>query len=232
MARITAIMQRKGGVGKSTATAGLAGEFAERAKSVLILDCDRNNTFKFWLNSPWIPPEIKVATIGDSTQLRSAIETQKMKFDEILIDLPAGGSEIMVNAAACADVICVPFRAAPLDVNEAIATRETCLLIAHELRRPPMFIVCLPMMLTMMQWNERITRDAVERLHSVPDLVATHGTTERTAYKRMFDPKDGGSTLYTMPDTVTNVASTRDQMARIVTDIEQKYERHRALIHV
>ena len=229
---VRTIASLKGGVGKTTLTAAMAGELAERGKRVLILDCDANLPFQLWQNSEFVPREIDIAPISNSRDLLRAIALGKQEFDEILVDLPAGGSQLMVNAVAHSDVVCVPFRAAFLDVKEAIATRHVCFDISREFRKAPAFVVCVPMALTGLRLRERITREAVELLHSDPDLVATSGTTDRTAYRQLFNPETGGATLYTLPDTVTNIASSRAQIALLVSHIDDLRRRHQKIFGI
>ena len=49
MAHVTVVMNPKGGVGKSTIATNLAGYFANRGKSVMLGDVDKQQSAREWL---------------------------------------------------------------------------------------------------------------------------------------------------------------------------------------
>ncbi|EAU42176.1 ParA-like protein [Fulvimarina pelagi HTCC2506] len=224
---VRAVHSHKGGVGKSTICAAIAGELAARGRSVLIVDCDRNHPFRLWQNSSFIPQEIEVVAIGTVNDLYRAVEIGKAEFDETLIDLPAGASELALNAIALSDAVLVPFRAGPLDVEEAIRTHASVLDFALKANQRLPLVTCIPMSLNAFARHERIPRESIDRIQEIPGISVTYGTTERTAYRALFDPILGGRTLQTMPETTTGIDVVRLQVAHIVSDLDDRLLRHR-----
>lgn len=144
-----AIVNQKGGVGKTTTTINLSAGLAIRGKKVLLIDSDPQGNASTGLglfsasrgttlyevlvdeaplmsaitktNVPGlsiVPSHIDLSSaeleIGQqerrTTRLKAALQSQKQRFDYVLIDCPPSLSLLTVNALAAADSVLVPMQ--------------------------------------------------------------------------------------------------------------------------
>jgi chromosome partitioning protein len=113
---IIAVSGRKGGVGKSTVAGNLAGEFAAKGRSVLVLDADPQHSMAAWAaEGQGLLSRVveKVAPTGD---LRARARAAAKETDVVLIDTPPGDPEIAYQAALAADLVLLPCGPSPLDL--------------------------------------------------------------------------------------------------------------------
>ena len=126
-AKILAITCRKGGVGKSSVSAFLSGELAERGYRVLLCDCDKQQTSSEWSaaapdTTPFPAAVLSFAAYG--AKLHREIEKQIDNYDYIIVDLPpsADGGTVTQSALLIADLAIVVVVPSPPDVRSAEAT--------------------------------------------------------------------------------------------------------------
>lgn len=106
------IANPKGGSGKTTVATNLAGYFANKSRNVCLLDLDKQQSSRSWLNRrPDHFPKIN----GFSS--RSAI-SKKKNAEIIIIDSPAGlRGDKLSDAVKDADWVIVPIQASAYDIN-------------------------------------------------------------------------------------------------------------------
>src|SRR5208282_1340211 len=120
----------KGGVGKSTTAACLAGAFTYEGESVHIIDLDSNKTLSRWFGDDASRPRgISVATPAPS-ELTEHIRdiTAKNAAGIIIIDIAGAYETAMTVAVARANLTIIPATLAEADVFEA---RKVAHLSAH-----------------------------------------------------------------------------------------------------
>ena len=130
MAYVIAVLNQKGGVGKSTLATNIATAYARRGRRVLLADSDPQGTARNWRSAG---PE---ATAGDESQkafpdvvgadTAESIETLTGAeiagaFDVVVIDGPPGVSkggpgEVTVAALKAADLVLIPVRPSGADL--------------------------------------------------------------------------------------------------------------------
>lgn len=124
--RIT-LASSKGGVGKSTLTACLAGAWAAQGKSVHIVDLDNNKTVSRWFSDAATRPQlITVSTPhpGYLTQHLQEIEASTDP-DMILIDVAGAYEQALTTAAARSHLTLIPAGATEPDIHEAARVVQT-----------------------------------------------------------------------------------------------------------
>ena len=117
----------KGGVGKTTLTASLAVEATHRG-SVAIMDLDPQQSLARWHDvrmsddADSVPHLIE---IGKRPEVAIA-RAKKQKLDWLFIDTPGGSLSRMKIAVDHADLVLIPARPSPLDVESMGAIVELC----------------------------------------------------------------------------------------------------------
>lgn len=119
---VIAVMNQKGGVGKTTLCLGLGGALAAVGRDVALVDSDPQGSMNDWYDEN---PEhsVQVYTI-ERTQLASQIP--RLKNEIVIIDGTAKAADLARKTIAVADIILIPVQPSPLDVW---ATGETVTMI-------------------------------------------------------------------------------------------------------
>jgi len=125
---IIAVIQQKGGVGKSTITANLAGALVEKKRSVLILDLDPQQSLVTWaqMGGGLLKGIVRAASVESVKEFKAAVEKASKEADRVLLDCPPGLPDTGLMAALVADLALLPVSPSPLDV---IASKKALELI-------------------------------------------------------------------------------------------------------
>ena len=211
---VRVVSAKKGGVGKTTASAAMAGHLAFVGRRVLIVDCDPLEPFGIWSGSGLIPDAISIVTVASSAHLEEAVEYGRADFEETIIDLAAGASQMMLTAMALSDIVLLPTRLSTLDVIGVFETRELCVEVARKISRPFPVTAMLPSAVSALQWKERATRDLVAKIDASGMIARLPGLSDRAAFRAIFSV---GATLETLPpEAVTGVAAARSEVAEML----------------
>src|ERR671913_368455 len=102
---ILAVVQRKGGAGKTTLTVNLAGEFAVSGLSTAVIDADPQGSASSWasmgcLGYPVYPLPLDAANVGAWGEAVRAIRS-----DLLIIDTPAFLNSAVYGAVIVADIV-------------------------------------------------------------------------------------------------------------------------------
>jgi chromosome partitioning protein len=180
---VIALLNLKGGCGKSTIAVNLACELAGNGDSVLLLDNDSQGTASQWLSQGRLPVQgefMPLENDEDGERLMRAVAARKERY--VVLDAPAHVGAAALAAGKIADLVLVPVTASGVDLA---ATRTVVGLIrqARLLRRSD-----APKCLIVPSKIDRRTdagRQIDERLRSFGENVgpAIH---QRTAFVEAF----------------------------------------------
>lgn len=127
-AKIIAVVNQKGGSGKTTVTMQLAGSIARRGYKVLVVDADPQGTATRWAASADDESPFPASVVGLSAA-NAKVHREVKKFVEdydcIIIDCPpAADSPVPQSALLIADLALVPIIPSPLDMWAAVGIRQ------------------------------------------------------------------------------------------------------------
>lgn len=123
---IIAVTGRKGGIGKSTITANLAGEWAAMGRKVIALDADPQQSLLAWarLGDGILARCVEPVDATSPERFRGKVRAAERSADRVLIDTPPGFADPALLASLVADLVILPCGPSPLDilaVKEALA---------------------------------------------------------------------------------------------------------------
>ena len=115
---IIAVAGRKGGIGKSTITGNLAGEFAAMGRTVVVLDADPQHSMAAWAASGdgLLSTCVEKVNDGNPGELRAKVRAFEKHADIVLIDTPPGLPDTTYHAALLSDLMLLPCGPSPLDL--------------------------------------------------------------------------------------------------------------------
>lgn len=116
---IITVGNTKGGVGKTTLAVNLAIARALAGREVWLIDGDRQGTAQTAISiraDAGHTPGIACATYPDGPTLRTQVQQQVSKFDDIIIDAGGRDSTALRAALVLSDVLLVPFQPRSYDV--------------------------------------------------------------------------------------------------------------------
>jgi chromosome partitioning protein len=127
-AKIIAVVNQKGGSGKTTLSMQLAGSLARRGGRMLVVDADPQGTATRWAASAEDDKPFPASVVGLSAA-SAKVHREVRKFVDdyayIIIDCPpAADSPVPQSALLVADLALVPVIPSPLDMWAAVGIRE------------------------------------------------------------------------------------------------------------
>jgi chromosome partitioning protein len=126
---VIAVLNLKGGCGKSTIAINLACELAGNSDAVLLLDNDSQGTASHWLSRGRLPIQgefMPLENDQDGERLVRAVAVRNERY--VVLDAPAHVGAAAVAAGKIADLVLVPVTASGVDL---VATRAVVDLIRH-----------------------------------------------------------------------------------------------------
>jgi chromosome partitioning protein len=115
-----AVVNQKGGAGKSTVAVHLARWLQRQKKSILLVDADGQRTSSIWLES--LENEIPFQVLQNPDELLDQVPKLTKQYEWVLIDGPATLSETTRALLLWADLALIPCQPAGVDLASASDT--------------------------------------------------------------------------------------------------------------
>lgn len=180
--RVIAVVNQKGGAGKTTVAMQLGGTLGRQGRKVLVVDADPQGTASRWAasaqdSSPFPATVISLAAAGG--KLHREVKKLRGDYDFIVIDgPPAADSPLAESALLVADLALVPVIPSPLDLWASIGIKqaiERASDINEELAARLLVNQCQP--------NVNLARDVLELLGEFGIPLLQTQLHQRTAYR-------------------------------------------------
>jgi len=123
MAQTIALLQQKGGSGKTTTSVNLAGGLRELGYRVLITDMDKDKP-DAWSWAAKSDSMKNIAVQIDEKQAREELSKLKNQYDFIIIDTPPNFQTAALKAALLADLVVIPTAPSGMDLSGLLEAKE------------------------------------------------------------------------------------------------------------
>lgn len=207
---IVALLNQKGGVGKTTLALHLAGAWAERGKRALVVDADPQGSALDWSEQrsrEGLPRPFGVLGLARETLHRELPEIAA-GYDRVVIDGPPRVAGIARSALLAADLVLIPATPSPFD---SWASAEMLRLLAEaRVFRPEL---AARMLLNRCAARTVIARETAEALadHDPPVLASRVG--QRVAFA---DTARAGRLVHEVPAGLI----AAQEIAKVVAEID------------
>jgi chromosome partitioning protein len=173
---IIALVNSKGGVGKSTLAGNLAAWLAEQGHSVILADCDQQKSSSEWMTEA--KPDIQTFTFSNADQILDNLPVLKGQADYVVADGPGSQTETSRALLMWADLAVIPCKASMFEAR-ALAMNTAFVRQAQAIRNGQPHAVAV---LTMVGRDYRLTKDMREAAEALELQLAETPVTLRHAY--------------------------------------------------
>ena len=213
---VVAIVNQKGGTGKTTLATNLASVLAEKGP-VLLLDADPQASSQNWSASEWTSPEGLVVKEMGKGNLLQEVRAMAGDYDWIIIDGPPGITRTSADAVRAADLVLIPAKPSPLDVWAASDIVEA----VQARQKTTNGIPRAAFVITMAQPRTRLGRQIDAALTELGIPVLRARTTQRVAYPNAIN--DGNSVVDGNDQTARNeILAIRGELESLTHDDQKQ----------
>lgn len=182
-AKVIAVVNQKGGAGKTTVAMQVAGGLGRRGHKVLVVDADPQGTSTRWAASADDSKPFPATVVGLSAaqgKLHREVKKLMDDYQYIVIDgPPASDSPVAQSALLIADLALVPIIPSPLDMWASIGIKkgiEDAADLNENLRSRLVVNQCQP--------NTNLAKDVLDLLPKFGIKMATSQFHQRTVYRQ------------------------------------------------
>ena len=207
---VIALVNQKGGTGKTTLATNLAFAFADSGK-VLLLDADPQGSARDWAESRAQAPLDLAVVAAEPSRLPQQARRLAQECRLLIIDGPPGRSRTTADAVRAADLVLIPAKASPFDVWAASDIVAAVKARQQNTGGAP----TAAFVITMSRPRTRLGRQIDQALadYDLPTLEAR--TTERVSYPQAAI--EGLSVLETRDQTARNeILAIRGEVERLL----------------
>lgn len=181
---IIAFASPKGGVGKSTTCACLAGALAARGHPVLIMDLDQNRTLEQWAKRfPDLAKIVTVEGLGEGDFMDRLKHHYSTRQGYILIDVAGAFQKAAIQAATVADLTITPSKLSAPDIIEAAKFHRELQHLSGMINKPILHRLLLNEVSPLWPTYQRAALEDVQRSGMEPFGMVIH---ERAPFAEVF----------------------------------------------
>lgn len=141
---IITLASSKGGVGKSTTTAALAGALAHGGHAVHVVDLDANHTVSRWLGDGRASPRLTVSAADPQDLTEHLAEVSRLRRPSVvLIDIAGSYERALTVAIARAHMTLIPAAPSEADIFEAARVARHIRSVFQAFGREPLYRLLL-----------------------------------------------------------------------------------------
>lgn len=209
MPQVIAILNQKGGVGKTTLAVHIATAFARQKKKVLLVDADPQGSALDWAAARHGEPLFPVVGLPKQS-IHKELPALASTYDIVIIDGPPRVYEVARSAIMASDLVLVPVQPSPYDVwaaKEIIDLLNEASIYKSVLKKA--FVISRNIVKT------AIGRDVVEALAGYPIPVLKTVIGQRVVFA---ESATQGLTVFEL-DEDCQAAREIDQLAREIGEV-------------
>lgn len=173
---IVAIVNSKGGVGKSTLAGSLAGWLHAHGHSVILADCDTQQSSSEWISEAI--PTLPTVRLTNADQVLDELPVLAREAEFVIADGPGSQTETSRALLMWADLAIIPCKASMFEAR-ALDKNTNFVRQAQAIRQGPPNAVAV---LSMVGKEYRLTRDMLDAAQALQLSVANTAVTLRQAY--------------------------------------------------
>jgi chromosome partitioning protein len=202
---IIAIVNSKGGVGKSTLAVHLAAWLHEHGQRVTLADCDTQQSSSEWIREA--APQIKAVRLDNPDVILNELPSLAQDTDIVVADGPGSNTETSRALLLRADMAIVPCKASMLEVR-ALAKATEVLRQAQDIRKG---IPTATIVLSMVGQHYRLTQDMKDAAAALALPMASKAMILRQIYA---DAPGQGAVVWRMGSRARDAAHEVDELFR------------------
>lgn len=177
---IITLASSKGGVGKSTTTAALAGALTHTGHRVHIVDLDSNHTVSRWLGDGRASPRLTVSAADPQDLTAHLVDiAERQRPDVTLIDIAGTYERALTVAIARAHLTIIPAGPSEADIFEAARVARHIRSVFQAFGREPLYRLVLTRVQPLASHAQTHACGEIERLQLPVFATAIH---HRAAY--------------------------------------------------
>ena len=179
--KVVVLATGKGGVGKSTLVRSLAAHWLVAGWRPAVVDADPEHRIERRHDKSGAMSSVPVIANADETTIAASIQNLRRDHDVVIVDTAGFRNKTQIMACIEADIVLIPMKPAPDDVDEAVAMFE----LVRELNETPERQgrkIKAAMVLTMVKAGTVIARKVAQDFRKAELPLLSLGIKERVAY--------------------------------------------------
>lgn len=202
---IIALVNSKGGVGKSTLAGNLAAWLAEQGHSVILADCDPQRSSSEWIAEA--KPGIQTFSFASADEVLDNLPVLRDQADYVVADGPGSQTETSRALLMWADLAVIPCKASMFEAR-ALAMNTAFVRQAQAIRSGQPDAIAV---LTMVGKDYRLTKDMRDAASALELQLAETPVTLRQAYA---DAPGQSTVVWKMGSAARDAAREIDDLFR------------------